>query len=140
MGAGGYLGRSSEPLFAGPGYVLFLVAAHEFGHSLGLSHSDDPGALMFPVYSYNDPDTFVLPQDDVRGIQFLYGKRAPWVKANNHSPFIDFLPDCKHSGPNPEGPVRPGPKPPTTPDSCDSQLVLDAATTLRGEMYFFKGR
>lgn len=55
------------------GYVLFMVAAHEFGHSLGLSHSDDPGALMYPVYSYRNPDTFVLPQDDVKGIQSLYG-------------------------------------------------------------------
>uniref|UniRef100_A0A8D0D134 Collagenase 3-like n=1 Tax=Sander lucioperca TaxID=283035 RepID=A0A8D0D134_SANLU len=55
------------------GYVLFLVAAHEFGHSLGLSHSVDPGALMYPVYSYNNPDTFVLPRDDVNGIQSLYG-------------------------------------------------------------------
>ncbi|KAK7904242.1 hypothetical protein WMY93_016849 [Mugilogobius chulae] len=43
------------------GYVLFMVAAHEFGHSLGLSHSNDPGALMYPTYSYRNPDTFVLP-------------------------------------------------------------------------------
>lgn len=56
------------------GYILFMVAAHEFGHSLGLSHSDDPGALMYPLYSYRNPDTFVLPQDDVKGIQHLYGK------------------------------------------------------------------
>lgn len=44
------------------------------------------------------------------------------------------------SGPNPEGPLGPGPEPPTTPDACDSKLVLDAVTTLRGEIYFFKGR
>ncbi|XP_023198407.1 matrix metalloproteinase-18-like [Xiphophorus maculatus] len=93
-------------------YVLFLVAAHEFGHSLGLSHSNDPGALMAPVYSYRNPDTFILPQDDVRGIQSLYGKN--------------------------EDPIPPGPTAPPTPDACDSSLVLDAVATLRGEMLFFK--
>ncbi|XP_051902226.1 collagenase 3-like [Hippocampus zosterae] len=93
------------------GYVLFMVAAHEFGHSLGLSHSDDPGALMYPTYSYRNPDTFVLPQDDVKGIQTLYG---------------------------PNTDAQPGPPPPTTPDACDSTMVLDAVATLRGEMLFFK--
>ncbi|NXK19283.1 MMP7 protein, partial [Arenaria interpres] len=53
---------------------LFLVAAHEFGHSLGLSHSDDPTALMYPIYSYVDPSTFTLPEDDKQRIQNLYGK------------------------------------------------------------------
>uniref|UniRef100_A0A671KNZ7 Collagenase 3-like n=1 Tax=Sinocyclocheilus anshuiensis TaxID=1608454 RepID=A0A671KNZ7_9TELE len=57
------------------GFVLFLVAAHEFGHSLGLSHSNVRGALMFPTYSFTDPDRFSLPSDDIRGIQSLYGKR-----------------------------------------------------------------
>ncbi|CAJ1064570.1 collagenase 3-like [Xyrichtys novacula] len=96
------------------GYVLFMVAAHEFGHSLGLSHSDDPGALMYPVYTYRNPDTFVLPRDDVNGIQHLYGSN----------------PD--------KDPTQPETTPPTTPDSCDSTMVLDAVTTLRGEMLFFK--
>uniref|UniRef100_A0A3Q3IYL2 interstitial collagenase n=1 Tax=Monopterus albus TaxID=43700 RepID=A0A3Q3IYL2_MONAL len=94
------------------GYILFLVAAHEFGHSLGLTHSEDPGALMYPMYIYRNPDTFVLPPDDVKGIQSLYG-------------------------PNPD-PVEPGPTGAPTPDACDSTMVLDAVATLRGEMLFFK--
>ncbi|NXW97648.1 MMP7 protein, partial [Larus smithsonianus] len=53
---------------------LFLVAAHEFGHSLGLNHSDVRGALMYPIYSYTNPDTFTLPEDDKQRIQKLYGK------------------------------------------------------------------
>lgn len=61
-------------VFSTSGYVLFMVAAHEFGHSLGLSHSNDPGALMYPVYSYSNPDTYILPRDDVNGIQSLYGE------------------------------------------------------------------
>uniref|UniRef100_A0A3P9B4Z7 Peptidase metallopeptidase domain-containing protein n=1 Tax=Maylandia zebra TaxID=106582 RepID=A0A3P9B4Z7_9CICH len=56
------------------GYVLFMVAAHEFGHSLGLSHSDDPGALMYSMYSYSNLDTFVLPWD-LKGIKSLYTRR-----------------------------------------------------------------
>ncbi|XP_077200324.1 matrix metalloproteinase-18-like [Paroedura picta] len=54
---------------------LFLVAAHEFGHSLGLEHSNVRGALMFPTYSYVNPATFRLPVDDTRRIQRLYGRR-----------------------------------------------------------------
>ncbi|KAL6099202.1 mmp1 [Pungitius sinensis] len=96
------------------GFVLFMVAAHEFGHSLGLDHSNDPSALMYPTYSYRNPDTFVLPRDDVNGIQSLYG-------------------------PNPEmDPSVNKPNPSTAPDACDSTMVLDAVTTLRGEMLFFK--
>ncbi|KFP65913.1 Stromelysin-1, partial [Cariama cristata] len=54
------------------GTNLFYVAAHEFGHSLGLFHSKDPNALMYPVYRKFDPSVFPLHQDDINGIQSLY--------------------------------------------------------------------
>ncbi|CAB1442597.1 unnamed protein product [Pleuronectes platessa] len=95
------------------GYVLFMIATHEFVHSLGLAHSNDAGALMYPVYTYRNLETFVLPRDDVNGIQSLYG-------------------------PNPDKDPNPGPTSPTTPDACDSTMVLDAVVTLRGDMLFFK--
>ncbi|KFP26346.1 Stromelysin-1 [Colius striatus] len=54
------------------GMNLFYVAAHEFGHSLGLFHSKDPNALMYPVYRKFDPSVFPLHQDDINGIRYLY--------------------------------------------------------------------
>uniref|UniRef100_A0A8C6XL92 Peptidase metallopeptidase domain-containing protein n=1 Tax=Naja naja TaxID=35670 RepID=A0A8C6XL92_NAJNA len=56
-------------------FNLFVVAAHEFGHTLGLHHSSDPEALMYPLYTYRGPKEFVLPEDDVEGIQALYGPK-----------------------------------------------------------------
>ncbi|KAG8452987.1 hypothetical protein GDO86_004698 [Hymenochirus boettgeri] len=57
------------------GFNLFLVAAHEFGHSLGLDHSSDPRALMFPNYRFVNTRNYRLPQDDVNGIQSIYGRK-----------------------------------------------------------------
>ncbi|KFQ15077.1 Interstitial collagenase [Leptosomus discolor] len=54
------------------GYNLFLVAAHELGHSLGLGHSNVFGALMYPIYTASDSRDYRLPQDDIDGIQALY--------------------------------------------------------------------
>ncbi|KAG8543751.1 hypothetical protein GDO81_023768 [Engystomops pustulosus] len=93
-------------------YNLFLVAAHEFGHALGLPHSTDQGALMYPTYPTTDPHNFQLPQDDINAIQSLYGKST-----------------------NPVQPTGP-----TTPSKCDPNIVFDAAMTLRGELFFFVNR
>ncbi|XP_029922882.1 collagenase 3 [Myripristis murdjan] len=92
-------------------YNLFLVATHEFGHALGLSHSSDPGALMYPIYNY--ARGYPLAEDDIEGIQSLYG-------------------------PNPN-PRKVKPKP-DAPNKCDPMLSFDAVTELRGETIIFKDR
>jgi len=54
----------------GTGISIFQVAAHEIGHALGLAHSTDINALMYPYYS----EAFTGPQaDDIAGIQAIYG-------------------------------------------------------------------
>ncbi|XP_037007777.2 interstitial collagenase [Artibeus jamaicensis] len=91
-------------------YNLYRVAAHELGHSLGLSHSTDIGALMYPNYIFSSD--VQLSQDDINGIQAIYGPSK-----------------------NPTQPVGP-----QTPQVCDSKLTFDAVTTIRGEVMFFKDR
>ncbi|KFO25633.1 Stromelysin-2 [Fukomys damarensis] len=104
------------------GTNLFLVAAHELGHSLGLFHSTDTKALMYPLYnSFTDLTRFRLSQDDVDGIQFLYGPPPP-------------------SPAEPEVPAESSPLESGTLVKCDPALSFDAVSTLRGEILFFKNR
>lgn len=51
---------------------VYSVALHEAGHALGLGHSDDPGAVMYPYYQTHT----VLQPDDVSAIQQLYAARV----------------------------------------------------------------
>ena len=54
------------------GIDLFIIAAHEFGHALGLFHSDNMDAVMAPFYSGYKPDVQLHP-DDIEKIQARYG-------------------------------------------------------------------
>ncbi len=47
------------------------VFAHELGHTLGIDHSDDPTALMWP-FAHQDGRCASLAQDDRNAIKFLY--------------------------------------------------------------------
>jgi len=55
------------------GTQLLHTLTHEFGHSLGLEHSREPGAIMHAFYKGWNTN-LRLHQDDIQGIQYLYGK------------------------------------------------------------------
>ena len=88
-GMGGTLAHAYFPVYGGDAHFdnsefwtissykgtnLLQTAAHEFGHSLGLSHSDQYKALMAPFYRGYESKVR-LDEDDVAAVQALYGRR-----------------------------------------------------------------
>ncbi|CAH0557890.1 unnamed protein product [Brassicogethes aeneus] len=147
-GPGGTLAHAYFPVFGGDAHFdnseqwsinsyrgtnLFQVAAHEFGHSLGLSHSDVREALMAPFYRGYDP-TFQLHIDDVQGIQALYGKKtknnAPGIPEDDNDDDDDF----DHEGNTPSvSKVNPD-------ESLCKDPKIDAIfNSPEGNTYVFKG-
>lgn len=61
---------------------FFTTILHEIGHSLGLGHSKDENALMYP---YESPFNNRITEDDSKAIQILYGKpkRGQLIKMKN---------------------------------------------------------
>lgn len=123
---------------------LFAVAVHEFGHSLGLSHSSVSDSLMFPWYS-NVPRDFSLPEDDRVAVQHLYGSPQDGEKEEEDGFFPAYPPPPpKETLPNVGAPTNSGG---TTTSAGAAAIVpqkchtnFDAVAVIRSEMWAFKGK
>jgi hypothetical protein len=94
---------------------LFSVALHEAGHAFGLGHSDRPGAVMYPYYKISTG----LTDDDIAGIQALYGSRTAATPAPPPTLVTPVTPPA-----TPTTPITPAtPTTPTTPPSSSPDRV-----------------
>ncbi|VIO90959.1 Uncharacterized protein BM_BM4690 [Brugia malayi] len=122
---------------------LRSIVMHEFGHSIGLSHSHQEDSIMYAFYQYDL--TPKLSYDDLLAVRTLYGGRdyhpeKPTVAPQPHSSTTE-RPSLL-----PEGPERPTDRFPTIhpelpvpePDPCKSEY--DAVASIRQEIFVFKDR
>lgn len=54
------------------GFYIEDIAAHEFGHALGLGHSTSTSATMYPSVSSCNKGNRTLDADDIAGVRALY--------------------------------------------------------------------
>jgi len=140
-GMGGTLAHAYFPVYGGDAHFdnseywtinsfsgtnLLQTAAHEFGHSLGLSHSDQYKALMAPFYRGYESKVR-LDKDDITAVEALYGKKTNKVTPKPSRPGILF-PGSSVTVPSTSG----------DEEICTDSQIDSIVTTQDGETYTFK--
>jgi len=85
---------------------VFSVALHEAGHALGLGHSDNPQAVMYPYYSKHSG----LNVADIAAVQQIYPARNAAAPTPTPTP-----------APTPKPSPTPAPRPTPTPTPAPKQ-------------------
>ena len=67
------------------GIDLQGVACHEYGHALGLNHTNISGSTMLPSITGSGVAQRSIGPDDIAGVQFIYGPKGPT------KPHIDLI-------------------------------------------------
>lgn len=112
----------SQPLTA---LSLEYVVAHEAGHFLGIDHSNNTAALMFPSYSPFDSDNEpALAYDDQVAICQTYFPLRPVPPGCDPEPEHGFAPECGGNVYANCGVARPGGPKPATSAGLSSLLLL----------------
>lgn len=65
------------------GFYIEDIAAHEFGHAIGLGHSTITGATMYPSVSTCNQGNRTLEADDIAGARSLYPLLVPPTTVQN---------------------------------------------------------
>lgn len=100
---------------------FFAVVLHEIGHSLGLSHSENPEAVMYDWYNKNSG---TLSVEDVERIHRIYGIPDGFNNDNDVTSEKLVTTDT------------PTTTPLNVPNRCDT--TYDAITIIHGEVFIFK--
>ena len=79
----------------GTAYDLLTVAIHEFGHALGMAHSQIVTACMYANYQGTNQS---LTSDDVAGIQSIYSTPPPEGSNTSHDSALNITPDINGNG------------------------------------------
>jgi hypothetical protein len=117
--------NAAESWGVGSGIDLFSVALHEAGHALGLGHSDNPDAVMYPYYRLSTG----LTNDDITAIQALYGSTSGTTAPSATPPVTPpatppVTPPVPPTNPTPPTTPTPPANPPTGSDTTAPAIAI----------------